>query len=156
MRQIFQDLVREGENSVCKRIFCVSRGRKGGGEEGQLNLREHGQKRAFWQDVLQKNCGVSHKIFYFFAKMDSHKNTDEVAYTTSSKFSGPCMCMEICEIPERGESGDPRSYRSSFAPRSVCTLQPTIRNKKPLRSPIANLGREREREIEEIEETVRF
>ena len=103
MRQIFQDLVREGENSVCKRIFCVSRGRKGGGEEGQLNLREHGQKRAFWQDVLQKNCGVSHKIFYFFAKINSHKNTDEVAYTTSSKFSGPCMCMEICEIPEGGK-----------------------------------------------------
>ena len=38
-----------------------------------------------------------------FAKINSHKNTDEVAYTTSSKFSGPCMCMEICEIPEGGK-----------------------------------------------------
>ena len=132
MRQIFQDLVREGENSVCKRIFCVSRGRKGGGEEGQLNLREHGQKRAFWQDVLQKNCGVSHKIFYFFAKMDSHKNTDEVAYTTSSKFSGPCMCMEICEIPEGGKWICCRSEKLSIL---VCAAVGGPQQPTPQRNP---------------------
>ena len=60
---------------------------------------------------------------------------------------------EICKIPE-GESGSPadlRSYRSSFTPRSAVRsnqLRNATRNKKPLQSTIANLGRE----IEEIEE----
>ena len=155
MRQIFQDL---REKTLFSRGSSAAReGGKGAARKDNSIYENMDKKGHFGKMSCRKIVEFPTRYSTSLRKWTRIKIQTRLLTLHPQNFPDPACAWRSAKSP-RGESGDPRSYRSSFAPRSVCTLQPTLRNKKPLRSPIANLGREREREreIEEIEETVRF